>query len=99
QDLRSDRRIEVRSRLIGEKDRRVAGERACDGDALLLSAAHLAWQKVLAIAQTDGLDHALRFDARFASLHALHVERVFDVLDCGQRRKEVELLEDETERA
>ena len=84
EDLRADRGIEIRGRFIGEEDRRVAGQRTCDGDALLLSAAQLARQKVLAIAEPDRFDHALRFDARRVAFHPFHVQRVFDVLDRGE---------------
>src|SRR5687768_18446536 len=64
EDLRADLRVEVRCRFVGEENRRAAGERACDRDALLLAAAEVARQEVLAIAEPDRLDHALRLDPR-----------------------------------
>ena len=42
QELAAGRAVEVAGRLVGEDDRRPAGERAGDGDALLLTARQLA---------------------------------------------------------
>ncbi len=61
---------------------RRAGERARDGDALLLSARQVARQEVQAVAEADRLERALRpRRARVAAAHALHVQRVLDVLE------------------
>src|SRR5205085_1431084 len=42
---------------------------------------------------------ALRFVARGSAAHSFHVQRVLDVLERSERWEEIELLEDEAERA
>ena len=49
--MRPVRRVEVAGRLVGQHDRRVVGERARDGDALLLAARELRRIVVRAIGQ------------------------------------------------
>src|SRR5437016_3218356 len=45
-------RIQARSRLIRQYKRRSSRQRACDGNPVLLPAAHIARPKVLSMAQT-----------------------------------------------
>ena len=57
------RGVEVAGRLVGEQDRRLAGEGAGDRDALLLTARELAGQMLRAVRHADALE---RLDARAA---------------------------------
>jgi DNA-binding NarL/FixJ family response regulator len=97
EDLEPDVRVEIRRRLIGEKDGRRAGERARDRDTLLLTSGKVARKEPLAVRKADRVEDAVRLALGFAALHALHVERVLDVFDRRERREEVELLEDEAD--
>src|SRR5205823_1600492 len=98
QDLRADGRIEIRGRFIGEQNRRAAGERARDRDALLLSAAQIARQKMFAVGEIDRVNDAIGFCARVVASNPFHIQRVLDILDRGERWKKIELLKDEAER-
>ena len=55
-------RVEVAGRLVGEQNHRLAGDGACHGDALLLSAGELTGQVLGAMRHADALEgvgHAL----------------------------------------
>src|SRR3981189_299985 len=97
QHLATDLGVEVGRRLVGEEDRGAVAKRPGDGDALLLPAGKIAGQEVPAVGETDGADERFRFLARLRPANPLHVERVLDVLHRGERREQVELLEDETD--
>ena len=56
EDLGAGAAVEVAGRLVGEDDRRLAGQRAGHGDALLLAAGQLARPVLQPVAQTDGVD-------------------------------------------
>ena len=72
-----------------------AGQRAGHGDALLLAAGELARAVPQPVAQADGADHAV--EPRRVGLPAGEVERQRDVLQRGERRDQVEGLEDEAD--
>ena len=55
-------------------------------------------RKLPAVGQADGVEHALGLARAPRRPSALHVERVLDVLERGQRGEQVELLEDEADR-
>ncbi len=59
EDLVADVAVEVGGRLVGEQDRRRAGQRAGDRHALLLPAGEVARQKVAAVRKPHRLDHPL----------------------------------------
>src|SRR4051794_31504243 len=59
EDLRTGPAVEVARRLVGEDDRRLAGERTSHGDALLLTTAELARAVTQPVAQTHGVDDAI----------------------------------------
>ena len=99
EDLRADGGVEVGGRLVGEEHRGPAGEGAGDRDALLLPAREVARQEAPAVDEVDRVERLLGLLARRPALHPLDVERVLDVLERGQGREEVELLEDEADRA
>src|SRR5712671_2298051 len=63
-------RIEIAGRLVGEKNRRVAGDRARDSDALLLSAGQLRWKVLGAVAHADTIERALGVRHAFGTAHA-----------------------------
>src|SRR6185436_15353994 len=99
EDLAADGRVEVRGRLVGEEDRWVGDQRARDRDALFLSAREIARQEARALGQADRFDQPRGFVPRRLAAEALDLRRVGDVLRGGQCRKQVVLLEDETDRA
>ena len=53
-------RVEVAGRFVGQEDRRLAGEGARDGDALLLAAGELARQMFRAMRHADALERFVR---------------------------------------
>ena len=58
-NLRLNRHVERRDRLVGDDEVRIGGQRACDADALLLAAGKLVRIAVdEALAQADGLPSA-----------------------------------------
>ncbi len=68
-----------------------------DGDALSFAARESIGAMVETSAETDGSEHHRRPLAGFAARRAVDPERVLDVLERGQDRHQVELLEDEAE--
>src|SRR5262245_10766271 len=48
--------VEITGRLVGEQDRRVADQRACDGNPLFLAARQLAGKVAQSIAESDQLE-------------------------------------------
>src|SRR5262249_43822361 len=92
-------RIEVSGRLVREQDQRFAGDRARDGNALLLTAGELAREVLRAMRHADPLQR--RFDALLAlrRLHTAISERQLAVLEHRQIANQVEALEDEPDLA
>ena len=93
QDLGAGARVEVAGGLVGEHDLRLRREGAAHRHALLLTAGQLARAVLEAVGEADGVDH--RLQPRVIGLPAGERERERDVLERGQRRYEVEGLEDE----
>src|SRR5688572_4382583 len=91
QYLCADYGVEICGRFIGEENRSTSRERACDGHALLLPTGEVPRQEVLSVAETDLLDDSLRLRPRRRARDALHIQRVLDVLERAERRKEIEL--------
>ena len=52
--------VEIAGRLVGEQHRRLVGERAGDGHALLLAAGKLVGRVVAALGEADGLKRLQR---------------------------------------
>ena len=73
----------------------LAGQRPGDGDALLLAAGQLGRPVLEAVAEADGVDDAV--EPRLVGLAAGERQRQRDVLGGGQRRDQVERLEDEAD--
>ena len=95
EDLATGAAVEVAGRLVGEDHRRPSGERAGDGDALLLAARQFARAVVQAVAEPDGVDDGTQ--PRPVRLAAGEVHRQRDVLDRRERGQEVERLEHESD--
>src|SRR5512132_258021 len=98
-DLAPGRRVEIAGRLVGEDHVRLDGECAGDRDALLLAAGELRRQVIGALRETDLGEERLRALAQPDLGDSGGGELRLDVLERGQRRDQVELLEDEPERA
>ena len=95
EDLGAGARVEVAGRLVGEDDLRPAGQRTGDGDTLLLATGQLRRSVLDAVAETDGVDDEV--EPLLVGLAAGERQRQRDVLERGQRRHEVERLEDEAD--
>ena len=93
EDLGAGAAVEVAGRLVGEDQLGLVGERAGDGDALLLAAGQFARSVLEPVGQPDGVDHVAQ--PLLVGLLAGEVHRQGDVLDRGQHRQQVERLEDE----
>ena len=78
---------------------RLAGDRAGDGDALLLTARELAGQVLGAVRHADALERRLDALLALGRLHAAIGERQLDVLVDGEVADQVEALEDEPDLA
>ena len=85
--------VEVAGRLVGQHDRRIVGQRARERHALLLAARELRRVVMRAAGQPDFLEQRSARAPRVGDAGDLH--RHGDVLVRGQRRDEVEELEDE----
>ena len=77
----------------------VAGDRAGDGDALLLTAGELAGQVLGAMRHADLLERRHHALLALGRLHAAIGERQLDVLVDGEVANQVEALEDEPDLA
>ena len=95
EDLGARSRVEVAGRFVGEQHRGPARERACDRDALLLTARQLRRAVVQPVAEPDGLHD--RVEPLLVRLPAAERGRQGDVLERGEGRHEVERLEDEAD--
>ena len=93
QDLGAGAGVEVAGRLVGEDDLGTAGEGPGDGDALLLPAGQFRRSMLQAVLQPDGLDDLV--EPRRVGLAPGEAAGQRDVLRRGERRDEVEGLEDE----
>ncbi len=93
-------RVERARRLVAEQHLRLAGERPCDADALLLAAGKLAGIFVGVLGEPDAGEqrrHALG-DLDLAKLTG-EFQRIGDIAGDGARTQQVEMLEDHADRA
>ena len=86
--------VERAGGLVGEDQPARADQRAGDRDALLLAAGELVREAVGELVQADLLERGERLAARLAQPDAVELARQRDVLGGGQRRDQVEVLED-----
>ena len=91
-------RVERARGLVGPHDAGAAGQRAGDGDALLLAARQLGGPVLQARAETDAFERLRRAAARFLCVDAGEQQRQLGVLDRAEHRDEVVRLEDEAHR-
>ena len=96
-DVSTMARVEICSGLIREDDRGFVGERACDGDALLLSAGQLIGTEAEAIREADLREEFSGAPLGRAALDAGEIARDLHVFDGGERSQEIEVLEHESE--
>jgi len=97
-DLTADGGVEVGGGLVGQDDRRIVGERAGDRHPLLLPAGELLRPETEPVAEPDALQQST--GALVGGVAgAGEVARQLDVLGDGERRQQVEVLEDEAEAA
>ena len=87
--------VESGERLVEEHDGGLDGERAGDGDALLLAARELADHLVGGSGQVDELEKFVGAGATLGPVHAAHLEPEGDVVGHRHQRKEGEVLEDQ----
>jgi hypothetical protein len=87
-------RVEGARRLVAEEDRRLDGERARDGDSLLLPAGKCADRGIASAGKADELEELVHARARLAAADPGDFEGIGDVAARGARSEEVEGLED-----
>ena len=97
EDVPAGGRVEVAGRLVGEQQRRVAGERTGDRHPLHLPAGELRRTVVHAVREPDLGEEPLDPLLALAPRHALEQELQLHVLPGGDLRQQVEALEDETD--
>ena len=90
-------RVEVAGGLIGQHDARLGDERACDSNALLLSARELAGVVTETIAKPNALERLSRTAGALRSGDTRVDERQLHVGLRGCPREQVERLEDESD--
>src|SRR5262249_20879932 len=90
--------VERARRLVGETEARVLDERTPNGDALLLAAGELSRSKVGLGPNAQLIEHEVRPAPGFSARHAFApAQHHFQLLPGGERREEIETLENETE--
>ena len=97
EDVDRELRIEVARRLVRENERRLADDRARDGDALLLATRQHARRIVTTTRESDALERFADARANEARRKAEHLERDRDVLVDAPRVHELEVLEDDAD--
>ncbi len=88
------RAVEVARRLVGEDDRGVDYERACDGDALLLAARERGRMVLGAMTNLDEIQRLDDTPVDLALRDVVENEGHADVLLSGEKGEEIEGLED-----
>src|SRR5215472_3796946 len=89
--------VEVPRRFIGQKDLWFVDDRACDGNTLLLASREFGWFVLKAARQAEHLGNHV--EAVRIETVAVNKLRDSDIAFCGERRKQVEALKDETDLA
>src|ERR1700730_8201845 len=92
-------RIEVASRLVGQQNRRPAGKRTRDCDALLLAARELAWQMFCPMRHAHALQSFGHKRFPVTRAHAAIGEWQFDILKNAEIADQIETLKNETDLA
>ena len=91
--------IEVAGRFVGQDDDRIVDQRPRNRDALLLATGQLLRERVHAVLKADPLQHLERLALLLRERHAEDPRHQRDVLDHRLARQQLEVLEDEAERA
>ncbi|MFN7976644.1 MAG: hypothetical protein U0P30_00820 [Vicinamibacterales bacterium] len=91
------RRVERGGGLVGEDDRRIAGQSPRDRDTLLLTAGEVGGQAVRLVGEAHGAQRVEGRRTGGAAAHALELQRDAHVLRRRQRGEQVEALEHEPE--
>src|SRR6202521_2866801 len=94
QDYFFVRGVEVAGGLVGKHDFGIVNEGAGDAHALLLASGKLRGQVFGAVFEADAIE---RFEGFLFVRHAVEVLGQHDVLDGGEIRNHVEVLEDEAD--
>ena len=87
--------VEVAGRLVGQDDGRLAGQRAGDGDALLLAAGEVVRQAVQLFLKPQQRDNL--HDEGLIRFPAVQGDREDDVFPDAQHRHQVVVLEDKAD--
>ena len=90
-------RVEIRERLVEEKELRLLDEGAGERDALLLAARHLRWPPVEEVTHLHELRRRLDAAATFRGLDVLEAQREGDVFARRHVRVERVGLEDDAD--
>lgn len=92
-------RVERAGRLVGEQHLRVAGQGACDADALFLAAGELCGVDPGLVGEADEVEQFQGPAGAFLPGVAEDLQRQFDVVLDGARGQQVEVLEDHADGA
>jgi len=96
-DLAAARAVQVASRLVREDQPRLAGERACDRDALALASGELLRRAEQALAEADAFEPRARSSLGVAHADAAQHQLDRRVLDRGDAGHQVVVLVDEAD--
>ncbi len=91
------RGIEVAGRFVSQDERLITDDRACYGDALLLSAGQLSRHVLRSVRDAHTIHGFGDTLLAFAGRHVVIEQRQLDVLGDGQLVDQVEVLEDEAD--
>ena len=92
------RRIEIPRRLVGQEQQRIVGERPGDGDSLPFADGELRRKMPRPVRHADQRQQFLGLADAFAAAARSLEHGDLHVFERGERRQEMERLEDETQR-
>src|SRR5581483_4044187 len=97
EDVFTGARVEIARRLVGEEYRRVDRQRPGDRDTLALAARQLVGQMIDAMSQLHEIEELTGARLDLPPRPPAQVQRESDVFETGERRQQVEELEDEAD--
>jgi hypothetical protein len=89
--------VEVTGRLVGEQNRRLAGDGSCHGDTLLLTTGELGGQMLRSVRHANALQGGVGAFATLGRLHATVDQWQLHILEDGEVTNEIEALENEAD--
>src|SRR3974390_642619 len=81
--------VQCGSRLVGKNSRSIPGDRASNGNALLLTATHLDRKRLQLVSKPNYRQRLFRSHRRLPRTHRANIEDQADVFRSGERRKQM----------